>query len=62
MAEDLEITDVYDDLRPDELESHQPMDEDRSAMPRIAASLVSHTLRNSLPLLVTEGPRWQLYK
>ncbi|CAE7725734.1 unnamed protein product [Symbiodinium microadriaticum] len=26
---DLEITDVYDDLRPDELESHQPMDEDR---------------------------------
>ncbi|CAE7439892.1 DJC76, partial [Symbiodinium sp. CCMP2456] len=29
LPKDLEITDVYDDLRPDELESHQPMDEDR---------------------------------
>ncbi|CAE7206230.1 DJC76 [Symbiodinium sp. KB8] len=29
ISRDLEITDVYDDLRPDELESHQPMDEDR---------------------------------
>ena len=39
MAEDLEITDVYDDLRPDELESHQPMDEDRSGMPHIVSHI-----------------------